>query len=165
MHSTFRNFWWCKEIEYRVEKRWSCWNCTWFECKDWVDSELFKGWLSDHFLAQAVGAHLLLLLLDGDGSHYQPELISYAREFGIILFCLPPHTTHESQPLDASIFKSLKQNWQHACHNFFQSNPSPAIINIDFQGCLIKYGVKPWIQQLYVQYFENVVSTHSIQMP
>ena len=93
----------------------------------WVDSELFKGWLSEHFVAHAVGARPLLLLLDGHSSHYQPELISYAREFGIIIFCLPLHTTHESQPLDASVFKSLKQNWQNACHNFIQSNPSLAI--------------------------------------
>ena len=93
----------------------------------WVDSELFKGWLSEHFIAHAVGARPLLLLLDGHSSHYQPELISYAREFGIITFCLPPHTTHESQPLDASVFKSLKQNWQNACHNFIQSTPSLAI--------------------------------------
>jgi len=31
----------------------------------WVDSELFRGWLSDHFLAHAVVARPLLLLLDG----------------------------------------------------------------------------------------------------
>ena len=100
----------------------------------WVDSELFKGWLSEHFIAHAVGARPLLLLLDGHSSHYQPELISYAREFGIIIFCLPPHTTHESQPLDASVFKSLKQNWQNACHNFIQSNPSLAITKYRFSG-------------------------------
>ena len=97
--------------------------------KGWVDPELFRGWLSDHFLVHAVGARPLLLLLDGHSSHYQPELITHAREFGIIIFCLPPHTTHESQPLDASVFRSLKQNWQHACHNFIQLNPSLAITN------------------------------------
>ena len=77
--------------------------------KDWVDSELFRGWLSEHFLVHAVGARPLLLLLDAHSSHYQPELIAHAREFGVIIFCLPPHTTHESQPLDASVFRSLKQ--------------------------------------------------------
>ena len=44
--------------------------------KGWVDSELFRGWLSEHFLAHAVGARPLLLLLDGHSSHYQPELIT-----------------------------------------------------------------------------------------
>ena len=102
--------------------------------KGWVDSELFRGWLSEHFLVHAVGARPFLLLLDGHSSHYQPELIAHAREFGVIIFCLPPHTTHESQPLDASVFRSLKQNWQHACHNFIQSNPSLAITKNQFSG-------------------------------
>lgn len=60
----------------------------------WVDTHLFKKWLTDHFLEHAVGGRPLLLVLDGHGSHYQPELINYARENGVILFCLPPHTMH-----------------------------------------------------------------------
>ena len=82
--------------------------------KGWVDSELFRGWLMDHFLQYAVAARPLLLVLDGHSSHYQPELVQYAKEKDVILFCLPPHTTHESQPLDISVFKPLKQNWQNA---------------------------------------------------
>ena len=72
----------------------------------WVDSELFRDSLSA-FPTHAVGAHPLLLLLDGHSSHYQPQLIEYVREFGVIMFCLPPQTTNESQPLDASVSKSL----------------------------------------------------------
>jgi len=52
---------------------------------------------------RSISLHMLLvlLLLDGHNSHYQPQLIEYTREFGVIMFCLPPHTIHESQPLDA----------------------------------------------------------------
>jgi len=46
--------------------------------KGWIDSELFRGWLSEHFLTHAVSAQPLLLLLDSHSSHYQPELITYA---------------------------------------------------------------------------------------
>jgi len=59
----------------------------------WVDSELFRGWLSGHFLTHAIGARPLLLLLDGHSSHYQPLLIE---EFGVIMFYLPPHTRKPS---------------------------------------------------------------------
>ena len=76
----------------------------------WVDTLLFKKWLTDHLLKNAVRDRPLLLILDGHGSHYQPELITYAKKNGVVLFCLPPHTTHESQPLDTSVFKPLKQN-------------------------------------------------------
>ena len=37
-------------------------------------------------------------------------------------------------PLDASVFKPLKQNWQNACHNFIQSNPSLSITKCRFSG-------------------------------
>ena len=102
--------------------------------KGWVDSELFHGWLTDHFLQFAVAARPLLLVLDGHSSHYQPELVQYAKEKDvIILFCLPPHTTHESQPLDISVFK---QNWQNACHKFMQSNPGKVVTKYQFSPLL-----------------------------
>ena len=37
--------------------------------KGWVDTVLLEGWWTDHFLLNAVGAHPLLLLLDGHSSH------------------------------------------------------------------------------------------------
>ena len=86
----------------------------------WVDSELFKGWLVDHFL------------LDSHSSHYQPDLIKYVQDYQVILFCLPPRTTHESQPLDVSIFKSLKQSWLDCCHRFNQSNSGLTITKYHF---------------------------------
>ena len=104
--------------------------------KGWVDTELFQGWLTDHFLQFAVGARPLLLLLDGHSSHYQPDLVKFAKEHDIILFCLPPHTTHESQPLDAAVFKPLKQNWQDACHDYIQSNPGKVITKYQFSALL-----------------------------
>jgi hypothetical protein len=39
-----------------------------------------------------------------------------ARENGVVLFCLPPHTTHALQPLDVSVFKSLKSHFSKAVH-------------------------------------------------
>ena len=33
--------------------------------KGWVDSELFRGWIVDHFIPLAVAGHPLLLMLDG----------------------------------------------------------------------------------------------------
>ena len=102
----------------------------------WVDRDLFKGWLVEHFLKFAVGGRPLLLVLDGHSTHYQPELIKYARKHEIILFCLPPHTTHESQPLDASVFKPLKSHWHEACHSFVEKNPGKSITKYNFSVLL-----------------------------
>jgi len=52
-----------------------------------------------------------VLLLDGYGSHHTREFIQYAWENQILLFTLPPHTTHFLQVLDVGCFQSLK--WYH----------------------------------------------------
>jgi len=44
--------------------------------------------------------------------------------------------THESQPLDASVTKSLKPNWQHVCHDFIQSNLSMTNTKYQFSSLL-----------------------------
>jgi hypothetical protein len=49
--------------------------------------------------AQNMSGKPILLIYDGHGSHNTLELIELAREHNIILFCLPPHTTHKLQPL------------------------------------------------------------------
>ena len=77
----------------------------------WVDMELFKLWFSDHFLKHTVGDRPLLLLLEGHSSHYNPDTIRLARENEVIIFTLVPHTTHEMQPLDTSVFGPLNINW------------------------------------------------------
>ena len=99
--------------------------------KGWVDTVLFREWLK-HFLQYAVASRPLLLVLDGHSSHYQPELVHHAKENDVIMFCLPPHTTHESQPLDVSVFKPLKQHWQEACHKYMQSHPGRVVTKYQY---------------------------------
>ena len=74
----------------------------------WMDGDLFRIWFTHHFLAHAPPARPLMLLLDGHSSHYHPETIRCAAEEQVILFCLPPHTIHLTQPLDKGCFGHLK---------------------------------------------------------
>ena len=60
----------------------------------------------------------LLLLLNGHKSHYCPEFICRAAEEGVIVFTLPPNTTHLSQPLDKGPFSPLKCYWRKVVQNF-----------------------------------------------
>lgn len=78
----------------------------------WIDRELFDGWLIEHFLIHAPAGRPLLLLLDGRSLHFEPTTIRVAKENGVIIFCLPPHTTHEAQQLDVSLFGPLKAKWR-----------------------------------------------------
>jgi hypothetical protein len=57
----------------------------------------------------------ILLIYDGHGSHNTIELIKLARENNIVLFCLPPHTTHKLQPLDVGVFGPFQRAWADRC--------------------------------------------------
>ena len=68
------------------------------------------------FLQYCGSQRPVLLFVDGHASHITIDVIDLARENSIILFCLPPHTTHALQPLDVSVFKSLKSHFSKAVH-------------------------------------------------
>jgi len=89
----------------------------------WMDQELFAEWFSNHFLKHAVSARLFLLMLDGHSSYYTLDLVKSAAEKSAIIFCLPPHTTADNQPLDINCFGPLKTCWIQICHQCLFSNP------------------------------------------
>ena len=83
-----------------------------FHCNDsvWMDTDSFNIWLC-HFISvvKPTPEEQVLLLLDGHVSHTKNlEAILKARESGVIILSLPPHTTHRLQPLDVSLFKPLQ---------------------------------------------------------
>ena len=100
--------------------------------KGWITTDLFEAWLMEHFLQYAVSLRPLLLLLDGHSTHYQPDVVRYAKENNVIMLCLPPHTTHETQPLDCGVFAPLKSHWSAVCHDFTQKNPGKVITKFNF---------------------------------
>ena len=82
----------------------------------WVDSELFLTWLNKIFLKFSVAQRPVILFIDGHKSHVTLEVVDLCRKHNIILFCLPPHTTHALQPLDVAVFKSLKDHFSKSVH-------------------------------------------------
>ena len=76
--------------------------------------------------------------MDTYSSHYQPDLIQFAKEHEIILFCLPPHNTHESQPLDTAVFGPLKQCGRNACHDYMQAHTGQVITKYNYSAILNK---------------------------
>ncbi|KAI5073619.1 hypothetical protein GOP47_0011632 [Adiantum capillus-veneris] len=83
--------------------------------KAWMTGELFQAWL-DH-LIKSINEHMgfehrHLRILDGHGSHVSLEVVAKAYDSGIDIVTLPAHTSHKLQPLDVSVFKSLKANFR-----------------------------------------------------
>ena len=100
----------------------------------WIDTELFKTWLEDHFLKFAVPARPLLLIVNGDKAHYELPIIEFARERDVFMLCLP---TYASQPLDTC---ALKKHWNDAVHYFLSKNPGRVIWKYNFPPLFIQ----PW---------------------
>lgn len=105
-----------------------------YACSDdgWIDTDLFERWLKDHFLKYAVSRRPLLLILYGHKTDYQPSICQYAKDHDVIMFCLTPHSTHMSQPLDTCVFKPLKTQWNKAVHTFQTKNLGVQITKYNF---------------------------------
>lgn len=100
-------------------------------CSDsgWIDTELFMSYIK-HFVkhTQCSPQNKCLLILDGHKSHTKNiELLNYASEKGLLMISLAPHTSHKLQPLDRSVFKSLKAAYNVACSNWLRKHPARRI--------------------------------------
>ena len=102
----------------------------------WINTDIFKHWFNNHFLTHAVSSRPLLLILDGHKTYYQPHICQEAKKRKVIIFCLPPHSTHVSQPLDTCVFKPLKTEWNKATHMFQSKNPGVQITKYNFPRLL-----------------------------
>ena len=87
-----------------------------------------------------MSARPLLCLLDGHSSHYCPEMIRLAAAEQVIIFALPPNTTHLTQPLDKGCFGPLKVCWKEACQDYMKKNPGKVMSRYFF---FPKFSVKP----------------------
>ena len=81
----------------------------------WMEQHHFLEWFKKLFLpaiANLLENGSVVLFVDGHISHVSIELIQLARERGVVLFCLPSHTTHVLQPLDVAVYGPVKKSWR-----------------------------------------------------
>lgn len=92
-----------------------------------------NGWMTAEIFVQAI-RHFIkctnsskenptLLILDNVASHLSIDVINLCRENGVILFTLPPHTTHKTQPLDVGVFGPFQTAYSRAYHNWTVAHP------------------------------------------
>jgi len=84
----------------------------------WTDNFLCKEWFKNSFTVFPRQLHemnlaspFFLSTYDGHSSHEKLKPINLTCTHNIILFCLPPHTTHKLQPLDVGVFGPLQCAW------------------------------------------------------
>ena len=120
----------------------------------WMDGELFHEWFHCHFLQYAPAGRPLLLLLDGHSSHYKLEFIREASTQGVIVFCLPPNTTHVCQPLDVSPFNALKVHWDNVCDKFMSTNPGKIVTLYQFSSLFHEAWKKAMVPETIIPGFK-----------
>ena len=105
-------------VVYKGKNLWSRWTKngpagSLYSVSDsgWMESANFIQWFSKLFLPAVkhlVDTAPIILFFNGHHSHISIKLIEEARANKVHLICFPPHTTHILQPLDVSVFGSVK---------------------------------------------------------
>ena len=67
------------------------------------------------------------LILDNQQSHISIEAITFAKENGIVLLTIPPHTSNKLQPLDLTVFGPFKTFVSQGINDWMISNPGKTI--------------------------------------
>lgn len=120
-----------KEIVMSVPKNWFMGKTS----SGWMRSETFYEyiancvvkWIDDKKVKKPV-----LLFVDGHKSHLSMQLSQLCADKNIILYALPPNTTHILQPADVSIFKPLKEDWKKTVREWHIKHIGTVLTRKDF---------------------------------
>ena len=98
----------------------------------WSNSEVFINYLTKHFVKYAGVTDKksdlkTLVLYDGHKSHASLTLTNWAKDHNVILFVLPPHSSHLTQPLDLGVFGPLKCMYNRECQAYMRNNPGISV--------------------------------------
>lgn len=91
----------------------------------WITTELFAKWF-EHFIEKTGPSkeRPVVLVLDGHFSHTRNiYVIERAREVGVSIVCLPPHSTAKMQPLDVAFMAPFKTYYAQAIENWLANHP------------------------------------------
>ena len=101
----------------------------------WMDGEnfyLYMKHLQHH--VKSCKEDPFLLILDNHSSHLDYRVVKFARENYIEMLTLPPHTSHELQPLDVAVFGPFKRAFSYAHLEWYRNNPGARISIHDIAG-------------------------------
>ena len=94
----------------------------------WVNEDLFLAYLN-HFIChtRCSKENKVFLILDNHEAHISLAAIDLAKENGVVLLTMPPHTSHRLQPLDVCCFKPFKTAYAQAMENWMRSKTGKTI--------------------------------------
>lgn len=108
-------------VVYKAEHLWTTWcengpkrcryNCT---KHGWFDAGTFQDWFDFHFLPVLKKKDGTKVIFgDNLSSHINPYVIQCCHDNDIKFVCLPPNTTHLTQPLEVAFYGPMKKAWHN----------------------------------------------------
>lgn len=87
----------------------------------WMEEPIFNEWLTKSFIPHVIQMRLTrnmpnqaaILVYDGHKTHISYRIIKAALDNNIQLVKLPAHLSDKLQPLDKSVFKPVKDEWEN----------------------------------------------------
>ena len=109
-----------------------------FTKSGWMETSQFYAWLTNHFVKNIPPIRPAVLLLDGHSSHIDYYVVQFCADNNILLFCLPPHSSHTVQPADRGFFGSFKSNFAKEVASFSVQYPGVSITKRAFPSIFTK---------------------------
>ncbi|KAF2228330.1 DDE-domain-containing protein [Viridothelium virens] len=148
----------------------------------WTNNEIGFRWLTEVFnkrtkITAQKGRDIRLLIIDGHSSHVDKAFLEYCDAHQILVAVFPPHSTHQLQPLNVSLFSPLATYYSQNLNNWlakFQALPAfkKAFSPSNIKSAWRKTGLRPFdpsiiLKQLSTQLEElnnnassSALSTH-----
>ena len=120
----------------------------------WMEADNFHDWFKCLFVPSV--SHLLasgpvILFVDGHGSHISHSLVTTARKEGVIIMCLPPHSSHLLQPLDVACYGPLKTVWKETLKHYKLQTAATQVTKTEFPALL----KKTWEKSLLAKHLQS----------
>lgn len=103
----------------------------------WFEASIFEDWF-EFLLLPALRRLEGTKIVIGDNlsSHLSMHVLDLCAQHDIKFICLPPNTTHLTQPLDIAYFRPLKMKWRQIITDYKLSGPNKIIAKSDFPRLL-----------------------------
>lgn len=103
----------------------------------WMNSELFVKTIQ-HFITHTNSSkdNPSLLIYDNHESHICIEALNLAKENGVTILTVPPHSTGKLQPLDVGVFGPFKTAYNKAVDSWMMRNPGKTFSIYEVASCV-----------------------------